>query len=229
MKRLLIIFAFMMFLIVIAITNNEEINSNSKNNTTKYDEVFTVNTPKPTVKPTTTPKPTVNPVKVKKKVNKIENKIEKILKNSSGDKASKRVKKLFIRYKATLKKNRDVIDLPKTIYDCFSKEDIKYIHKAVETEAHEQNIIVKVNVANTILSRFKNGEHGDSLKEIVTSPRQFVYGRNNIDKETILAVELAFMFKTKYDGSLYFQSAGYMKTFNRAKYMGFDGCHYFYK
>ena len=237
MKRLLMIFAIIMFLIVIAITNSEETNSNNKNNVTKYDEVFTVNTATPVS--TSKPTPTKNPIKVaKKKVNKIGNKIEKILKNSaskktsdetSNDKASKRLKKLFIRYKATLKKNNKLLDPPETIYDCFSKEDIEYISRTVETETYQQNIICKANVASTVLSRYEHGEYGDSIKEIVTSPNQFVCGRTTITKETKLAVELAFMFKTKYDGSLYFQSANYMKSFNGADYMGFDGCHYFYK
>lgn len=234
MKKLIFYFAILLTLILIAIIGSKEPSSNVKSVAlVRYNEPFTVNTPTP--KPTPSPTPTINPVEVaKKEVNEIENKIEKTLKNCSDSKtrnikASKKVKKLFIKYKSALKKNSELLDPPETIYDCFSKEDIKYIHKAVETETHEQNIIAKVNVASTILSRFDNGKYGGSLKEIITSPRQFVYGRNNIDEETVLAVELAFMFKTKYGDSLYFQSAGYMEEFNGAKYMGFDGCHYFYK
>ena len=231
MKKLIFYFAILLTLILIAIIGSKEPSSNVKSVAmVRYNEPFTVNTPTPEPTPSPSPTPTINPVKVvKKETKEIENKIEKILKDSSSDKASKKLKKLFIKYKKNIKKNSDLLDPPESIYDCFPKEDITYICRTVETETYQQNIICKANVASTVLSRYEHGEYGDSIKEIVTSPNQFVCGRTTITKETRLAVELAFMFKTKYNGSLYFQSAGYMKSFSGADYMGYDGCHYFYK
>lgn len=229
MKKLIFYFAILLTLILIAIIGSKEPSSNVKSVAmVRYNEPFTVNTPTP--KPTPSPTPTINPVEVaKKEVNKIENKIEKILKNNFDDKASKQLEKLYLKYKRSYKKYSDLLDPPESIYDCFLLKDITYIQRAVETETYQQNIICKANVAATILSRYEHGSYGDSFKEVVTSPKQFVYGRTIITKETKMAVEIAFMFKTKYHDSLYFQSAGYMEEFNGAKYMGHDKCHYFYK
>jgi len=227
MKHLIFTIVITIFLIIVAIINKEDVSGNNETmaiSSINYNEVLTVTTPSPS------PVPTKNPVKVAKtEIKEIEKKIEKILKTSSSNKASKRLKRLFLNYKKCIKKHDGLIDPPESIYDCFSKEDITYICRTVETETYQQSMIRKANVASTVLSRFEHGAYGNSLKEIVTSPNQFVCGRTDISKETKLAVEIAFMFKTKYDGSLYFQSAGYMKSFSGADYMGFDGCHYFYK
>jgi len=231
MKHLIFTIVITIFLIIVAIINKKDVSGNNEMisnyetmviSPVDYNEELTVITPSPV--------PTKNPVKAAKTdIKEIEKKIEKILKTSSSNKASKRLKRLFLNYKKCIKKHDDLINPPESIYDCFSKEDITYICRTVETETYQQSMIRKANVASTVLSRFEHGAYGDSLKEIVTSPNQFVCGRTDISKETKLAVEIAFMFKTKYDGSLYFQSAGYMKSFSGADYMGFDGCHYFYK
>lgn len=135
----------------------------------------------------------------------------------------------FIAYKKIIEEYRDVIDPPPTVYDYYTDEEIYLIQRAVETECYDQYFMSKCNVADTIFSRYWDGRFGDTIQEIITNPNQFVYGRQNITDSTILAVEYAFMFETDYEGSLYFQSGGYMETFNKAAYMGFDGCHYFYK
>lgn len=224
MKHLIFTIVITIFLIIVAILNKTEVSGNNETNC-NYETMATVAPPSPSPSPV----PTKNPVRVaKKKVNGIEKKIEKILKNSSSNRASSKLKRLFTNYKKNIKKYRKILDAPETIYDCFSKEDIEYICRTVETETYQQSMIRKANVAGTVLARYKRG-YGDTLKEVVTAPNQFVYGRTDISNETKMAVEIAFMFKTKYEGSLYFQSAGYMKSFSGGDYMGFDGCHYFYK
>lgn len=135
----------------------------------------------------------------------------------------------YIAYKEIVEKYSYVLDPPETIYDYYTTEEIHMIQKCVETECFEASFDAKVNVARTILNRVEHEDFSDDVIEVITGKNQFVYGRNNITKDTVLAVEYAFEIGSDFEGSLYFHSLDYMETFNNANYIGTDGYHYFYK
>ena len=137
-------------------------------------------------------------------------------------------KEWYLKYRAFID-DSEYEDKPETIYDYFSNQELNLLFRVVETETYQGDFNSKVNVADTVLARYWDERFGNTIQDIVTAPNQFVYGRKNITEDTILAVEYAFLFETDYEECIYFQSIGYMDSFNEAQYVGFDGYHYFYK
>lgn len=136
----------------------------------------------------------------------------------------------FIKYKEIIKEYDGILDPPETIYDYFEEEEITLICRVVETETYQCDFMSKVNVANVVLNRYYNGNFGDTIKEVVTSPNQFCYGRANVSEDTKLAVEYAFMIEDTTSGSLFFHSNSKTNTFNGANYVFTDECgHHFFK
>lgn len=136
----------------------------------------------------------------------------------------------FVAYKKLYDEYLEWVDLPETIYNCFSEEEILLIQKVVETEAHQCDFDSKVNIANVIFNRWISGEFKESITEIITSPGQFAYGRSDISESTILAVEYAFLNEDTTQGALYFHSNTKTNTFNGAKYIFSDmAAHHFYR
>lgn len=136
----------------------------------------------------------------------------------------------FKLYKELLKEYSEWIKLPETIYDVFSEEEINLIYRVVETETFDQDFDSKVNVACVVFNRLDSGKFGDSITEIVTTPKQFAYGRKKITESTILAVEYAFLMEDTTQGALYFNSfEDAPEVFNGANYIDTDNCgHHFY-
>lgn len=121
-------------------------------------------------------------------------------------------------------------DQPLHITDVYSDEELKYLYRAVETETFGAGFLPKANVANVILNRTEDERWGDTIKEVVTSPNQFCYGRQNISQETIQACAYAFEIEDTTEGALFFHSGGKTNTFNGASYMFTDEAgHHFYQ
>lgn len=114
--------------------------------------------------------------------------------------------KWFIAYKALVRKYKDAIDPPLTIYDYYTDEEIYLIQRAVETECYDQDFESKVNVANVVINRINSGSFGDTIEEVITEENQFVYGRKIITESTILAVEYAASIEDTTDGCIAFRS-----------------------
>ena len=124
----------------------------------------------------------------------------------------------------------DEIDPPETIYNYYTDEEVYLIQKCVETEAHDADFISKVNVANVILNRIESDRFPNTVQEVITSPKQFAYGRDEIANDTKEAVEFAFMFEDTTNGALFFQSVAPFEKFNGASYIFTDDIgHHFYK
>lgn len=119
----------------------------------------------------------------------------------------------FLAYKKIVYEYIELIDPPETIYDYYSEEEINLICRVVETETYQCDFESKVNVANVILNRIEDEKFGDTVKEVVTSPSQFAYGRKRISEDTILAVEYAFMMEDTTGGALYFHSNSTKENF----------------
>lgn len=140
-------------------------------------------------------------------------------------------KEWFLEYKELLFKYSEWVELPETVFDVFTEEEVNLICRMVETECYGQDFDPKVNVACVALNRLDSGKFGDTITEIITrpKPKQFAYGRTKISEDTILAVEYAFMFGDTTQGALFFHSMKKTETFNKRKYIFTDKAgHHFY-
>ena len=119
----------------------------------------------------------------------------------------------YIAYKNIISEYESFIDPPETIYDYYTEYEINLICRVVETETYQCDFDSKVNVVNVIFNRLNHGDFGNTLEEIIKSENQFSYDRNIISKDTILAVEYAFMMEDTTYGALYFHSNNMTNTF----------------
>lgn len=137
----------------------------------------------------------------------------------------------FIAYKDLTYEYMEWIEKPETVFDAFTEDEVRLICRVVETETYDQPFKEKVNVACVVFNRLENGGFGDTVTEVITTPRQFAYGRKNITESTILAVMYAYEIEDTTDGALFFNSFEEPpEIFNKASYMFTDDCgHHFYK
>ena len=136
----------------------------------------------------------------------------------------------YLSYKKMLEKYSNELDMPESVYDYFSDEDILLIQRTIETECYGGDFSSKVNVANVILNRIYNDKFDNTAKEVVTSSNQFAYGRTKISDDTKLALEFAFEFEDTTDGCIAFHSNRKKDTFNGWEYQFTDQIgHHFYK
>ena len=140
-------------------------------------------------------------------------------------------KEWFQEYKNIIFRYIKWFDAPETVFDVYTPEEVELICRVVETECYQQPFEAKVNVASVVFNRIEDGRFGESVEEVVTSPKQFVYGRKNLTEDTILAVQYAYEIEDTTDGALYFHSHKNRKdTFYGAKYIFSDQAgHHFYK
>ena len=139
-------------------------------------------------------------------------------------------KELFLKYKNLTSEYMKWVDLPETLFDAFSEEEIHLLYRVVETECYQQDFESKVNVANVIFNRYYNEKFGETISDVITAPKQFAYGRKVIDDDTMLAVQYAYEFEDTTQGALYFHSNKKTDTFYGAKFIFQDDAgHNFYK
>lgn len=139
-------------------------------------------------------------------------------------------KEWFLTYKELVFKYAKWVDPPETVFDVFSEEEIRLVCRMVETECYQQDFESKVNVASVAFNRLESGKFGDTMTEIITTPKQFAYGRRDITEDSILAVQYAFEIEDTTQGALYFHSNPKTNTFNGADYIFTDlAGHHFYK
>lgn len=138
-------------------------------------------------------------------------------------------KEWFLAYKDIVFEYAEWIDPPETIFDYYAEDEVRLICRVVETETYQCDFDSKVNVANVVLNRIESGEFGETVEEIITTENQFAYGRENITKDTILAVMYSFEIEDTTDGALFFHSNAKTEAFNGADYIFTDLCgHHFY-
>lgn len=112
----------------------------------------------------------------------------------------------FILYKSMQEKYSDYIGVSESVYNYFTEDQITMMWKCIETETYQCSFNAKVNVACVILNRIEHDIFPTDPIEIITSPNQFAYGRNNITEDTKLALEYAFMIEDTTDGCIAFRS-----------------------
>lgn len=139
-------------------------------------------------------------------------------------------KEYFLAYKDLVYRYAAWVESPDIIFDVFSLEDINMLCRVVETETYDQDFDSKVNVACVVLNRLDSGKFGDTITEIVKKPNQFVYSREAITEDTMLAVMYAYEMGDTTQGALYFHSfEKKTKKFCGADYIFTDlAGHHFY-
>ena len=134
----------------------------------------------------------------------------------------------YLEYKDFLYQYSDE-DIPESIYDYYSEEEIYYMQRVVETETYGADFVSKTHVASVILNRIDSDVFPNDPISVVTAQNQFAYFRTNISQETILALEYVFEIEDTTCGAVYFHSNSYSPTFNRAEYSFTDAVgHHFY-
>lgn len=138
-------------------------------------------------------------------------------------------KEWFLAYKDIVFKYVEWIDPPETIFDYFTEDEVNLICRVVETETYQCDFDSKVNVANVVINRLESGRFGDTVEEVITIEGQFVYWREIITEDTILAVMYAYEMEDTTFGALYFHSNEKTDEFCKADYIFTDLCgHHFY-
>ena len=138
----------------------------------------------------------------------------------------------YIAYKSVINKYSEIIDPPETVYDCFTNDEIYLIQRAVETECFDGDFDSKCHVANVIFNRIEDPEQrfGKTVEEVITSEKQFAYGRKVISDSTKLAVEYAYEITDTTHGCIGFHSNKKTNTFNGWEYAFTDELnHNFYR
>lgn len=137
----------------------------------------------------------------------------------------------FKSYKVIIKKYAYLFDVPETIYDYYSDDEIYLMQRVVETECYGQDFISKCNVASVVLNRINSGNiFGNTVCEVITKPNQFAYDRENISESTCLAVEYAFEIADTTRGCIAFRSDKKVDSWYGWEYVFTDEAgHHFYK
>lgn len=123
----------------------------------------------------------------------------------------------FKAYKEIIEKNREIRDIPETIYDCFPNEELDLLFRIVQAEVGDEwGFEEKVNVASVIFNRLysedDNFKEQDTLIKVLTTENQFStysngeYKNVSISDLTISACEYAFMIEDTTDGCIAFRS-----------------------
>lgn len=116
-------------------------------------------------------------------------------------------KKYYLKcYKNVVKNYAQYIDVPPTIYDIYTQEEINIMCRCIETEVYQAPFDSKVNVASVILNRIKSKDFPNNPIEVITGKNQFCYDRTNITNDTIQALEYAYLFGDTTNGCVAFRS-----------------------
>ena len=139
-------------------------------------------------------------------------------------------KEWFLEYKRLRQEYAEWLNLRPTLYDRFTAEEIYLMQRCVETECHDRSFESKVNVACVIFNRIAHKGFPNNVTEVIMTKRQFAYALTNINEETILALEYAFLFNELSPDILFFHSKEWTPTFCGAIYsFSDDAVHHFYK
>lgn len=204
MKRTLslLIMVFMIVSLIIPISIKKQTNNQSNNFNNQVEIVFISNY-----------EDEIDIEELEKEPNKYELAIKEMQGKMKDIDSIKDKEEWFLAYKKIIYEYIELIDPPETIYDYYSEEEINLICRVVETETYQCDFESKVNVANVILNRIEDEKFGNTVREVVTSPSQFAYGRKKISEDTVLAVEYAFMMEDTTNGALYFHSNSTKESF----------------
>lgn len=138
----------------------------------------------------------------------------------------------FLAYKEIVGDYDTILDLPDTIYDVFTEEELDFLFRVVQAEVGDDDSTFeqKVNVARVIFNRLEHKNFPNTLNEVLTQENQFTvvankkYKQIEISGEIILACEYAYQIESRSE-LLFFDCNNTLKY---EKVMN-DGIHNFYK
>lgn len=112
-----------------------------------------------------------------------------------------------------------------------TEEDFMYLCRMAETETHNAPLLSKMNVVSVALNRVKQG-WGETVTEVITSPHQFVYDREEIEDTTRAAVLMVLVYGDTVQEAVYFHSQkyeiGYFEKYNASYLFTDEVGHSFY-
>lgn len=128
---------------------------------------------------------TISATIVSEKKSAIDEAIEEMQeKMSEIDSNSENNREWFVSYKEITSEYGYILDPPETVYDYFTEDEILLIQRVVETECYDQDFDSKCNVASVVFNRYYSDDFGETIKEVVTKPNQFAYGRKKTLQKT---------------------------------------------
>lgn len=133
----------------------------------------------------------------------------------------------YINYKQLLQEYSPYISEPLALEDIYTKEQITYIDKCIETEFHGADFECKTHGASVIFNRIKDPRYPDDPIAVVTQAYQFKYGRDNIDESTKLAVEYADTFGDTAQNCTMFDTNSKLVSYGEELFCDATGTHYY--
>ena len=136
--------------------------------------------------------------------------------------------KWFLEYMDICERYKDYIQMPTTIYDVLTEEELDRFFCMVQTEIGSGTFDSKVNVADVVWNRMEDPIWPNTILEII-KPGQFAFSNTKVTESTRLAVEYSFMFPDQTNGALAFHSMGKSERFGGYYYLFTDiNGHNFY-
>lgn len=140
-------------------------------------------------------------------------------------------KEWFLAYKEIISNYETILDLPDTIYDVFTEEELDLLFRVVQAEIGDEDYTFeqKVNVVRVIFNRLEHERFPNNLTEILVADQFQVisngrYKEVEISVDTILACEYAYQIENNTK-CLFFDSNNTLDYEPIFK----DGAHNFYK
>lgn len=117
-------------------------------------------------------------------------------------------KEWFLGYKELVEKYSEQVEMPQTIYEVYSEDEIYLMARMVETECYGCPFEAKTHVASVLFNRLAEGSGFSNDVYQVIKPGQFCYHRKTISEDTWLALEYAYEIEDTTQGALYFNNFG---------------------
>lgn len=160
--------------------------------------------------------------------------------NNKSQMSSEEIKNWFLNYKELCEISDTTkfkyLELPKTLYETFSEEELDKLFRVVEAEATAGRFIEKANVASVIFNRLGSELFGDSIDEILV-PKQFSpladgrWQKVVVSEDTVLGCEFAWLVGSTAEDALFFDATeGSWASRNKEQVFNVDdNLHQFYK
>ena len=138
------------------------------------------------------------------------------------------LEKWFVEYKDILSRYEGYVDMPKTIYDEYSDEEVRLMCCMVQTEIGGGTFESKVHVADVVWNRIEHPLWPNTMPAVIKQPNQFAIATSTFSESTRLAVEYSYMFPDTTQGALGFHSGPITQKFGSYYFVFNDTYHSFY-
>lgn len=112
----------------------------------------------------------------------------------------------YLAYRNIVARYAYIAGYPDSVFDYYTNDEIELMCRVIETECYDKDFDSKCNVASVLLNRIESGEFGENVTAVITKPNQFVYYRESITQDTLLALMYSFEIEDTTDGCIAFRS-----------------------